>query len=141
MSQRSRRGFLLSLIVPFTFTAAACAKPSPSQQMANQFIEAYYVQINLKSAEVLTSGLAKEKLDKQMQLVQGAGAEPLSEKPRVTFALIKKDSDSADSATYVYEVRTHVEDVGKRMVFVKLRQESGAWKVTQFTEDDAPPTS
>ena len=141
MSQRSRRGFLLSLIVPFTVTAAACSQPSPAQKVADQFMEAYYVRVSVKEASGFAEGLAMEKLKGQLELLAGdGGPEPAKDIPRVTLSLIDKKNPSADEATYVYEVRTHVQDVGKRMVFVKLRQEGGKWLVTQFTEDDAPPS-
>lgn len=142
MSQRSRRGFFLSLIVPFTLTTVACSRPSPSQQVADQFMEAYYVRVSVKEATAFADGLAKEKLQGQLDLMAGDGG-PDSAKniPHVTLSLIDKQHPSADEATYVYEVRTSVEDVGKRTVFVKMRQEGGKWVVTQFTEDDAPPSS
>ena len=141
MSQRSRRGFLLSLIVPFTVSAAACSQPSPSQKVADQFMEAYYVRVSVKDASSYADGLAKEKLKGQLELLAGdGGPEPAKDIPRVTLNLIDKKNPSATEAIYVYEVRTHVQDVGKRMVFVKMRLEGGKWLVTQFTEDDAPPS-
>lgn len=139
MSQRSRRAFLLSLVVPLTLSASACTQPSQSQKAADQFVEAYYVQISVADAVKMATGLAKAKLDGQLKLLAGAGPEPVADKPRVTFKLISSKSAEAGEATYVYEIHTHVQDVGKRMVFVKVRQENGNWLVTQFTEDDAPP--
>jgi len=144
MSHRSRRGFLLSLVIPFTITAAAagCTKATESQKVADQFMDIYYVQISVKDALPLSSGLAKEKLNGQLQLMQGAGPEPAADKPRVTWGLIaSKTEEKATEATYVYKVDAHVEDVGKRLVYVKLRKEGGKWLVTQFMEDDAPPSS
>lgn len=140
MSQRSRRNFLLSLIVPFTLAQASCQAPSPSQKAAEKFMDAYYVRLDVAAAVPLTADLAKEKLQGQVQLLQGAGgADPAQDKPQVTYKLINHNVDGPDTASYVYEVRTHVEELGKRMVFVKLRNEGGTWIVTQFTENDAPP--
>jgi len=143
MSQRSRRAFLLSLMVPFTLSAAAaCQKAPESQKIADKFIEYYYVQISVKDAVPLTSGLAKEKLQGQLQLMADAGPPDTgADKPRVDFSLVSKKNEDADTATYVYQVVAHVQDVGKRLVYVKLRKENGQWRVTTFTEDDSPPTS
>lgn len=140
MSQRSRRGFLLSLIVPFTLSAQACSSESPAQKVADRFIEAYYVQLDVKEAVQFTEGLAKEKLEQQLKLMVGdGGPEPASGRPRVTYALTEKQHPTADSAIYVYSINTHMEDIGKRTVFVKLRREGNQWIITQYTEDDSPP--
>lgn len=137
MGEYSRRAFLLSLTVPFAVSATACEKASPSQQLADQFMEAYYVQIDVQNALPFTEGLAKEKLAGQLKLMQGdGGSEPASGKPRVSLSLIDQKSPSEDSAIYVYQVKTHVQDVGNRNVFVKLRKDGGKWLVSQFTEDD-----
>lgn len=142
MSQRSRRGFLLSLIVPFALSANACARPSPSQKVADQFMEAYYVRLSVKDAVPFTEGLAKEKLKGQLELMTGDGGPATSQnKPRVTYSLTDQQHPSADVATYFYKVSTHMEDVGKRTVFIKLRREGNNWIITQFSEDDAPPSS
>lgn len=140
MSAQSRRRFLMSLMVPLTLSA--CAKQAPSEQTAKKFMDAYYVQIDLKQAEQLSDGLAKEKLAKQVSLLDGtstgnspgAGANA----PSVTYGLVSQQSESPDEATYIFEVNPHVQDIGKRKVFVKVRQTGGKWSVTQFTEEDQP---
>jgi hypothetical protein len=141
MSQRSRRGFLLSLIVPLTLAPTACSPSSPSQQAAEKFMEAYYVQLNVPGALPLTEGLAKEKLQGQIQLLQGAGGpDPAQDKPQISYKLINHNAEDPHTATFVYEVRTNQKEVGKRMVFVKVRHEAGdRWVITQFTENDASP--
>jgi hypothetical protein len=140
MSQRSRRGFLLSLIVPLTLAQTACSSRSPSEQVADKFMDAYYVKFSVAEALPLSADLAKEKLQGQLQLLQGAGgSDPAQDKPQVSYKLINRGAGSADTATYVYEIHAQVQDLGKRMVFVKLRNEGGQWLVTQFTENDAPP--
>lgn len=140
MSHRSRRGFLLSLIVPLTLAQTACQTPSVSQKAADKFMDTYYVQLNVPETLPLTADLAKEKIHGQIQLLQGAGGpDPAQDKPQISYKLIKQDAEDANTATYFYEVRADVEDLGKRMVFVKLRNMGGEWFVTQFTENDAPP--
>jgi hypothetical protein len=140
MSQNSRRGFLLSLTVPLAISAAACTQAPDSQKVADRFMEFYYVQISVKDAVALSNGLAKEKLQGQLKLMEGVGTEPSADKPKVTFSLVSHKADSEQEATYVYSVNTHVEELGKRLVYVKVRSEAGAsWMVTQFTEQDALP--
>ncbi len=141
MSERSRRSFLASLVVPFALSATvACQKATPAEEVADRFMDFYYVRLSVKDAVALSSDLAREKLDRQLQLVDEAGGPESSQgKPQVIFKRISQKEESPDSYAYVYEVDSNAPDLGKRLVFLKLRQEEGQWKVTLFTEDDAPP--
>jgi hypothetical protein len=136
MSLSTRRKFLLGLILPFTINA--CAKQSASDQVAKQFMEAYYVRIDLKAAEAVSSGLAREKLSHQVQLLDGtsSGTSPGSAAnvPAVTYRLVSTQP-RPDDTIYIFEVNPHAQDVGKRKVFVKVRNEDGHWAVSQFTEE------
>ena len=144
MSANSRRAFLLSLVIPFT--VAACGPKNPSEQIAKQFMEAYYVKMDPKAAAAVSTGLAAEKLQHQLELLQGVAPDPSRDKPQVDFRLASTPpAGAADEASYIYEVHSNAEDIGGRKVFVKMRQESGKWTVSQFTEEfqgpaQAPPT-
>ena len=138
MSHSSRRNFLMGLMVPLAITA--CAKSSPSEQAAHSFMTAYYVNMDMKTAEQYTADLAKEKLNKQISLLDGQTVGAGTQVPTVDVSLFKKDSESPDEATYIYEVTPKAKDVGHRKVYVKVRQEAGQWKVTQFQESDQGPT-
>lgn len=141
MSQRTRRGFFLSLIVPLTLAQASCHPAAESQKIAEKFMDAYYVRLSVAEALPLTADLAKEKTEGQLKLLQEAGGpDATQDRPRVTYKLIDRMTAATDTATYIFEVRTHMEDVGKRMVFVKLRKEGKNWVITQFSEEDAPPS-
>lgn len=133
MSANSRRRFLMSLMIPLTI--GACAKPSESEKISKDFMEAYYVHLDPKSAQSLSSGLAEEKLKHQLELLQGVAPDPSSDKPKVTYRMVSQDPSGANTeASYIYEVHSSAEDVGGRKVFVKLRQADGKWTVSQFTE-------
>ena len=133
MSLSTRRRFFISLVLPFTMSA--CAKQPASEQVAKKFMEAYYVRIDLKGADQLSMGLAKEKLDHQIQLLDGQGLGKSADIPNVDINLVSTPSNTPDETTFIYQVIPHVADVGKRSVFVKLRKEDGQWKVSQFIEN------
>ncbi|MFO1462763.1 MAG: hypothetical protein U1F66_03230 [bacterium] len=133
MSANSRRRFLMSLMIPLTM--GACAKAPESEQAAKAFMEAYYVKLDPKAAQGLSSGLAAEKLNHQVQLLQGVAPDPASDKPKVEFRLASKGPAADNEASYIYEVHSNAEDIGGRKVFVKLRQDGGKWSVSQFTEE------
>ncbi|HCU24050.1 MAG TPA: hypothetical protein DF383_03455 [Deltaproteobacteria bacterium] len=132
MSAQSRRRFLLSLMIPFT--VSACGAGPESEKIAKQFMDAYYVKIDLEAAKKVSSGLAAEKLEKQLVLIQGLPPDQGKDLPKVNFHLSSTGDATSTEASYIFEVDPHVQDVGKRKVFVKLRQEGGEWKVSQFSE-------
>lgn len=133
MNANSRRRFLMSLMIPFTL--GACSKAPEPEKIAKAFINAYYVQIDLKGAKAFTQGLASDKIDHQIGLMDGAAPDHGADIPKVDVHLASTGDSSADEATYIFEVRPQVQDIGGRKVFVKVRQDNGVWKVSQFTEE------
>ncbi|HKY63792.1 MAG TPA: hypothetical protein VJR29_10260 [bacterium] len=133
MNANSRRRFLMSLMIPFTL--GACSKSPEPEKAAKAFIDAYYVKIDLKAAKDLSSGLALEKIDNQIGLIAGQPPDQGADLPKVDAHLASAGEVNGDEATYIFEVKPQVQDVGARKVFVKLRHENGVWKVSQFTEE------
>jgi hypothetical protein len=133
MNANSRRRFLMSLMIPFTL--GACNKGPEPEKVAKAFIEAYYVKIDLKGAKELSQGLAADKIANQMSLIEGVAPDTGANIPTVDTHLASTGEVTAEEATYIFEVKPQVQDVGARKVFVKLRQENGQWKVSQFTEE------
>lgn len=140
MSLSSRRKFFLTLVLPLTMSA--CAKPSEAERVAQKFMDAYYVQIDLKAAEQLSSGPAQERLSHQVQLLDGTstGTSPgaAANAPSVTYKLVSQETPGAGESVYIFEVNPHVQAIGQRKVFVKMREAGGKWTVSQFTEQDQP---
>lgn len=134
MSANSRRAFLMSLVIPFT--VSACGPKNESEQVAKQFMEAYYVKMDTKAASEMSSGLAADKLKQQLALLQGVAPDSASDKPQVDVRLASTPpAGAADEASYIFEVHSNAQDIGGRKVFVKVRQEGGKWRVSQFTEE------
>jgi hypothetical protein len=114
---------------------AACAKQPASEQVAKQFMEAYYANFNPKAALEVSNGLAAEKLNHQIGLLEGVAPDPSSDRPKVDYRLISSGPASDNEASYIYEVHSSAKDIGGRKVFVKMRQDGGQWKVSQFSEE------
>lgn len=133
MSANSRRRFIMSLMIPFTM--AACAKQPASEQVARQFMEAYYVNFNPKGALEVSNGLAAEKLNHQVGLLDGVAPDTGGDRPKVDYRLVTTGPAGDNDASYIYEVHSNAKDIGGRKVFVKMRLEGGQWKVSQFSEE------
>ena len=130
----SRRSFILGLVVPLTLSA--CAKGPEYEQVARKFMDKYYIEMSLAGAKEYTTGLAKEKLENQIKLLDGQNPGPGTDIPRVQVKLQSNEAPGPDEASLIYEVTPHAEDVGKRKVYLKLRKEGGDWKVTQWSEGE-----
>jgi len=134
MNETTRRNFLASLAVPLAM--AACQSQDPSQKTATQFMDRYYVNMSLQEAKGLSTGLASEKLESQLKLLDGQNITAGTNVPKVMFHLVSSEKVGDGEMAYIYEVKPEAEDIGRRKVYVKVRQENGKWLVSQFTETD-----
>lgn len=132
MSSTSRRNFFMGLLLPFAM--AACQAGGGPEKVAHQFMDTYYVAMNIRGTAPLTMGLAKEKLTNQIQLLDGQAVTAGTDVPRVTYRMVSTEDGADGEKSFVFEVTPHEQEVGKRKVMVKTRQENGQWLVSQWVE-------
>ena len=132
MSSPSRRNFFMGLLIPFA--VAACQGKGAPDIVAQQFMDSYYVNMNLDGAKKLSMGLAQEKLSDQIKLLDGQTITAGTNVPKVTYRVLSSEDGADGEKSYVFEVTPHEEEVGKRKVMVKVRQDNGEWRVSQFVE-------
>jgi hypothetical protein len=104
---------------------------------AEAFLDAHYVDIDLEAARPLCTGLALDKLDKEVALTRDAAIDAETRKPRVTYRL-EESSDDADRAQYAYILEIHADgaDVFRKLVLLSLRKDAEGWRVSNYTESD-----
>jgi hypothetical protein len=119
--------------------AAGCAAVPEPQQVAERFIEAYYVKSDLAAALALCGGDARTRLQAELAAVQGVPRDP-ADTPRVSFALARDPIRSATAAAYAYRVTAHTADVGVVVATLGLTHEGGRWLVTSFDEREQTPS-
>jgi hypothetical protein len=134
MLESSRRNFILGLVLPLT--VSACGKQPEPEQVARKFMESYYINMSLKEAQTLSMGLAKEKLENQIRLLDGQSITAGTNVPKVDIHLLSSEPGQDGEVSFIFEVTPRAQDVGKRKVYVKVRQENGRWLISQFTESD-----
>jgi hypothetical protein len=117
--------------------AAAC-RPDPStpRGTAERFLDAHYVHIDLPSALPFTSGLARQKVESEIELVRGVEIDEATRKPTVHYTLLEERPDGAEAVSYVYRGRIAVDgaDSFERRWLVTVRQEPDGWRVTNYQE-------
>jgi hypothetical protein len=110
--------------------------PSTSRGTAEAFLDAHYVRIDLTAARELASGLARHKVEGELELVQGQTIDETTRKPTVHYKLLEEHPDGELAVNYVYRGSISVEDADRfeRRWVVTVRREDGQWRVTNFQE-------
>lgn len=131
-----RKAFFV-LALPLIFLPA-CSSPSTSQKTAEDFIQAYYVNHDQQAAINFSAGLATEKLREEMGLLKGTTPATPQEKPKVEYRKISSNFPSDEEARWIYQLTILIPDLNRkieRKVFLILRKEGEAWRVTQFGDN------
>jgi hypothetical protein len=116
---------------------AACAPdPSTAQGTAERFLDAHYVTIELANALPYTSGVARQKVEREMELVQGFAIDETTVKPIVRYRLLKEDADADGGSRFLYRgtIRLDGADGFERQWLVTVRREAEGFRVTNYQE-------
>lgn len=110
--------------------------PSTARGTAESFLDAHYVDIELTRALPLTSGVARHKLEEELELVKGVAIDETTRKPIIRYTLLQEHPDDEGGAKFLYQGRIQVDgaDAFERRWLVTVRQEPGGWRVTNYQE-------
>jgi len=114
-----------------------CTAPNSARGVVDRFIEAHYMAIDLKAAEPLCTGLALDKLRKEMALTVGQEIDAATRKPAIHYKL-KAQRDGQDHVTFLFLATIDVPDGGSfdKNWMITARKEGTDWKVSNFSEYD-----
>ncbi len=128
----------------------SCAKPVSSgmENTADQFMDQYYVAIDLKKAHALSSGLAASKIDESVRLIgqvtenSSGNAHPSAQKSEVSFKKGKVVEGKEEGDVYYdLTIKPKGGDAIHKKTHLKLRllapdadSEDRNWRVTQFVD-------
>jgi hypothetical protein len=129
-------GLLLGGAVMLLSVAACRPDPSTPRGTAERFLDAHYVHIDLRSALPFTSGLARHKVESELELVKGVDIDDTTRKPTVHYTMLEERPDGAESVSYLYRGSIAVDgaDSFERRWLVTVRRESDGWRVTNYQE-------
>ena len=122
--------------VLLTVLGACGADPSTPRGTAERFLDAHYVAIDLPAAREFTSGVARQKVEEEMRLVEGQTIDETTRKPTVHYRLLEEHPDGGDAVRFLYRGQITVEDAGgfERRWMVTVRRDGEAWRVTNYQE-------
>lgn len=123
-----------------TLLCVAACRPDPStpRGTAERFLDAHYVHIDLKAALPFTSGVARQKVESEIELVRGVTIDDTTRKPSVHYSLLEEHPDGEHAVSYVYRGRIAVDgaDTFDKRWLVTVRREPDGWRVTNYQEFD-----
>ena len=97
---------IFRLGAPAVGMAACRADPASPRGAAERFLDAHYVHIDLPAALPFTSGLARQKVESEIALVQGVTIDESTRKPTVHYTLLEEHPDGVRRrSAYVYRGR------------------------------------
>ena len=127
----------LAVVVLVAATSFGCrADPSTARGTAERFLDAHYVEIDLPRALPFTSGLARHKVEEEIELVKGVEIDDTTLKPIVRYSLLEEHPDGEGGTKFLYRGKIVVEgsDGFERRWLVTVRQEPPGYRVTNYQE-------
>lgn len=127
----------LRFAVLVAVVASGCrSDPSTPRGTAELFLDAHYVEINLPRALPYTSGVARQKVEHEIDLVKGIEIDDTTRKPIVRYNFLEEHPDDEGGTKFLYHGKILVDgtDGFERRWLVTVRQESEGWRVTNYQE-------
>ncbi|WKD49266.1 hypothetical protein [Microbulbifer spongiae] len=118
----------------------ACSETSHDQtprQVSEAFIQAYYIDDNLQKAKALTTGQARDMLDKEINLDKAYG-EDSSDHPRIHSEFINRTEIDNNTIEMKYKVSTKEEGYLISTLGLARITENNTdqWRVSSVTENN-----
>ncbi len=111
----------------------ACA-PKGAAEVADKFVDLYFVEIDQRRALPLTSGPARQKLEEELSLVADIRRtyEPEQAKPSI-FYKRQSQREAGDHARFTYDLTIRQgHDETKRNALISAEKVDGKWTVANF---------
>jgi hypothetical protein len=128
---------LSPIVLAASLALAACrSDPGSTRGVAERFLDAHYVAIDLAAAETFTAGLAGKKVSEERRLTEGQAIDENTLKPTVHYRLLEEHPDGEDRSRFLYQASFSVSGAGQfeRRILLVLHRNREGWKVVNFEE-------
>jgi hypothetical protein len=135
------RGRILTPVI-LVVAIIGCSRSNNAEWVGDQFVQAYYVQIDQARALEFTTGLARERLQQELQQVTQLRRSGDFERarPQVSYTLARTQPEGRQ-VLLIYDLTItppQVAPILKKILIITERL-GEEWKVINFTETDARP--
>jgi len=134
---RKKTNLVLATLVLFLGMMGACGVRNDPRAVADKFCYLYLIELNQTGALSLASGLAKEKLLKEIDLLKGARTvsdELQLAKPFIDYEMSRRADQDDSHVMFNYLLTIEPKSGGKieQEVLISTVLEDGQWKVNNF---------
>lgn len=112
--------------------------PHSARGIAERFLDAHYVDINLQAAIPYCTGLALSRVEDEIRLTSGQQIDESTRKPHVHYRLVEEKKRGEKSTSFLYETTISVDGAGQftKKVLLTLRHGEDGWRVANYSEFD-----
>jgi hypothetical protein len=133
---RRRRPLATGLVAILAVASCRPGADTP-QGVAERFLDAHYVAIDLRAAKHYCVGPARQKVEEEARLVGDQVIDAGTRQPQVRYRLAERRDEGAARASFVYEASIVVDDgepFTRRWLVSTRKEDDGQWKVSNFSE-------
>lgn len=135
---------LINLLLFSVALLLACGAGSDPRQVSDDFCYRYFIKLDQAQALEIASGLAADKLKKEIELLKG-GARNFQDgerefhqaKPFIDYKMIQRTDQDADHVMFLYHLRIEARQGNEQMqreILVSTIREKGRWKVNNYED-------
>lgn len=130
-----RWGVLVFLLCGFS---ACQSDPNSPQGVAERFLDAHYVTMDLHTAKAYCTGLARKRVEEEIRLTEGQVVDANTRRPRVYYTLLKETPRGEKRISLQYQAKITLDGAGEfqKVFLLTLREEEEGWRVMNFNEFD-----
>jgi hypothetical protein len=135
---RARRGASRCVLAATLSIAFACNESDPARSAADRFVDGYYVEIDLPRAKDEAVGLARAKVERAIELLEGVARPETDAKPTIYYRMVEERRGRGDRPGFIYELTISFGGgpTITRRALVIVREEGGLWRAANFEELD-----
>ncbi len=139
----SARAIIKTLpILGVLLALSACGPDNDPGEVAEAFCYRYFLELNQRGALEIASGLAAEKLRKEIELLKGdarafeGGEQEFHRaKPFIDYKLVNRTDQDARHVMFIYQVSIEARESTEKMereIVLRTVLEEGRWTVNNF---------
>lgn len=131
-------GWGVLVLILYGSLSACQSDPNSPHGVAERFLDAHYVTMDLQAAKVYCTGLARQRVEEEILLTEGQVIDANTRPPRVYYTLLKETPRGEKRISLQYEAKITVDGAGefqKEFLLTLLKEEKG-WRVINYNEFD-----
>ncbi len=142
INRRSLRIFIFCVL--FISALFSCGVGNDPHKVSEAFCFRYFIKLNQAEALEISSGLAADKLRKEIELLKGAARhfqdgerEFHRSKPFIDYKMVQRTDQDAEHVMFLYHLSIEPRQSGEKMereILISAIRENGRWKVNNYED-------